>query len=118
MDIIALREYAEQIEIELVSLDSLVDVVGEGHKYWLDTEGKMFGPAVILTDWEAAQVNPLWVEHIESIRHTNLENPIWIAPDGSVFDGMHRLTQAFLIGAKQIKVRKFKEIPQSAIISQ
>src|SRR5205814_1564419 len=91
-----LVKYADKLPIEIVPTDSLKDAVGEGYKYWLDKDNEMFGPSAILKDWEDAKNNPLWIDHIKSIENANLDNPIWLSPDGFVFDGMHRLTRAFI----------------------
>ena len=115
-DILILKSFSEEIPIENVLTETLRDAVAEGNTYWLDTEGKMFGPAEILRDWDAAQHNPLWTEHIESIKHADLDNPLWIAPNGFVFDGMHRLTKAFIEGVKEIKVRRFTTLPEDAVV--
>ncbi|MBI2023158.1 methyltransferase domain-containing protein [Candidatus Giovannonibacteria bacterium] len=118
IDVEALNKFAENLPIETVSVDSLKDYVSEGNTYWAAEDSSKLGPYQILQDWEAAQKNPLWAKHIESIKNANLDNPIWISPDGIVFDGMHRLTRAFIDGAKEIKVRRFKEIPKEAIIEE
>ncbi len=117
-DILAMRPFAEEIPIETVQTVTLANAVSSDHTYWLDTEGHMFGPSVILADWEAAKINPIWIKHIKSIEAADLNYPIWIAPDGSVFDGMHRLTRAFLDGVEEIKVRKFKKLPPEALLKR
>jgi len=115
-DIYALRNYAESLPVEIIPIESLSEAVGPEYTYWLDQNGVMFGPSEILKDWEVAQSNPLWQEHISKLKRVNIDTPIWLAPDGTVFDGVHRLTRAFIEGVKEIKVRKFKEIPESAIV--
>jgi hypothetical protein len=92
--------------------------VGEGHYFWEDRNGMKLGPAQILKDWEAAQQNPAWTDHVESIKRANLNNPIWAMKDGLVFDGMHRLTRAFIDKVAKVKIKIFEELPESAVIKQ
>ena len=44
--------------------------------------------------------------------------PILIVGKDHVIDGMHRLTKAMLEGSETIKVKRFKEIPEEAILSK
>lgn len=112
-----LKSYAVQLPVETVSLDLLRGAVGQGHTYWIDTEGHNLGPFQILQDWQHAQMQTAWQHHVDTIKRANLEDPIWIMRnDGAVFDGMHRLTRAFLDDASTIKVIFFEELPESAII--
>jgi len=91
--------------------------VGKGHTYWIDCDEKALGPYDILKDWDAAQRNPAWTDHVESIKQANLEKPIWVMRDsGYVFDGMHRLTRAFLDKKSHIKVRYFDRLPKEALL--
>jgi len=91
--------------------------VTEPHKYWEDKNGEMFDPSVIIEDWQAAQLNPIWEDHVETIKRSDLNDSIWILRrTGAVFDGIHRLTRAVLEGAGKIKVKYFDELPEEAVI--
>jgi len=57
-----------------------------------------------------------WAGHVVVIKKANLEIPIWVTGDGLVFNGMHRLTKAFLENIPHIKVKVFNQLPESAII--
>lgn len=116
IDVGVLAKFAENLPVETAPTKTFENAVGENQHYWIAEDGQHIGPFEILKNWEFAQKNPLWTEHVNSIKNANLDNPIWISPDGIVFDGMHRLTRAFLDGVKEIKVRRFKELPKEAII--
>ncbi|MDP2669347.1 MAG: hypothetical protein Q8P07_06010 [bacterium] len=118
IDVEVLVKFAENIPVETAQIKLFENAIGENQYYWDAEDGTHIGPFEILKDWEAAQKNSLWVKHIESIKNANLDNPIWVSSDGIVFDGMHRLTRAFIDGAKEIKVRRFKELPKEAIIEE
>lgn len=114
-----LWHYADQLPVEEVLLDDLKEAVNERHKYWLDTQGGWLGPSALLKNWESAQQNPLWIDHITNIKQANMNNPIWIhRPSGIVFNGMHRLTRAFLEQKPAINVRYFDELPESALVEE
>jgi hypothetical protein len=111
-----LESFAEQLESEEVPLEKLEEAVGEGHYYWEDRSGNKLGPSQILKDWEAAQRNEDWADHVATIKRADLSNPIWISADGHVFNGMHRLTRAFIDKVPTIKVKKFSSLPDEAIV--
>ena len=104
-----LRVLAERIPVKEISLHELREPVSDGHYYWIDRDGEKLGPFQILTDWEKAQHNEAWADHVASIKRANLENPIWMSKDGHVFDGAHRLTRAFLENKPTVKVQIFDE---------
>ena len=112
-----LESVAEHMKTEEMPLEDLRHAVGEGHYYWEDKKGEKLGPHQILKDWESAQENEDWADHVATIKRANLENRIWISSDGLVFNGMHRLTRAFVDGAKSIKVKKFSELPEDAEVN-
>lgn len=90
--------------------------VDQGYFYWVDRDGVKLGPALLLADWEGAQSNPVWADHVETIRQAKWEEPIWLTRDGTVFNRIHRLIRGFIGNAKIITVRVFDELPESAII--
>ncbi len=108
-----LQELAESLPVKEVSLDDVREAVGESHVYWEDRNGEQLAPFQIIQDWEAAQQNEAWADHIASIKRADLEQPIWMTKDGHVFDGVHRLTWAVINNAPTIKARIFDEIPDS-----
>lgn len=116
-DIFALRLYAEQLPVETIATEEFRPGVGKGNTYWSDKKHRTIGPAEFLHDWPAAQENPDWREHTQKVREADLSFPIWLAPDGTVLDGVHRLTKAFLEGVTQIQIRRFMAIPEWAIVS-
>jgi|SRR3989339_1240029 len=108
-----LREFAETLSIVEMPLDDVREAVGEEHVYWEDRNGDQLAPFQIIQDWDAAQQNDAWRDHVDSIKRANLQNPIWLTKDGHVFDGVHRLTRAVIDNNASVKVRIFDEIPES-----
>ena len=108
-----LESVAETIESKKIPLPQLQEAVGEGHFYWVDRKGEKLGPHQLLEDWEAAQKNDAWVDHVETIKRADTANAIWMTSDGFVFNGMHHLTRAFLDGKKTILVKVFLELPST-----
>lgn len=113
-----LESSASKLEAQEMPLDQLAEAVAEGHYYWEDREGKKLGPADILKDWEAAQANEAWTDHVKTIKRANLANPIWQDKEGFVFNGMHRLTKAFLDAAPTILVKRFETLPEEAEVKE
>lgn len=107
-----LREHVEKFPEEDVPLDSLRAAVGPGHVYWIDRDGMPLAPAQIIEDWEAAQKVEAWADHVESIKRADFSKPIWVMVDGSVFDGVHRLTRAVLDNRTTIKARIVTSLPE------
>ena len=123
---------------ELSLSDSrLQDAVSEGNTYWGTKSGEKLGPFDFLKLWEEQSTkdesltvdlflenlkitHPDWIEHIRSIQFAdnNLSRPIWLYADANhhpyPFDGMHRLTRAFLNRNQSIKVIEWKSIPDEA----
>lgn len=106
----ALEPFAERLEAKEVPLEDLRYAVSEGHYYWEDRKGEKLGPHQILQDWEAAQQNEDWADHVATIKRADLTHPIWMAADGTIINGTHRLTRAFLDHAETINVRIFGEL--------
>ncbi len=117
-DVDKLKNEAENIPIQEISLNTLLGAVSEGNYYWIDQNNEKLGPFQILKDWDAAQRKEEWSDHIANIRQANLDNPIWITKQGLVFDGMHRLTKAVLEGKENIKVKVWDNLPDIAIIKE
>ncbi len=118
-DVIALRKYMEQVKPEEVLVEDLSHVLAEGHDYWVIEDGSTLGPHKILQDWEAAQKNPLWKKHVESIKNAQPDTyPIWVFKEEGqpdfVFDGVHRLINAVLFGRDTIRTRSVATLPDWA----
>ena len=52
-----------------------------------------------------------FLSHMKRVLEADLEYPIMLSEEGLVFDGIHRLTKAKLLGIQTIKVKRFKEDP-------
>lgn len=113
-----LEAFAELIMATDVPLEELREAVAEGHYYWIDRNGNKLGPYQLLQDWEAAQQNEAWADHVATVRRADLNNPIWISKDGYIFNGTHRLTRAFLDAKETIKARRFTELPKDAEVKK
>ncbi|MBI2037620.1 MAG: hypothetical protein HYT15_01645 [Candidatus Magasanikbacteria bacterium] len=111
-----LEHFAEQLPTQEVPLNELTDAVSQGNYYWTDKNNNLLGPYNLLQDWEAAQKNEAYAEHVATIQHADLSNPIWKTADGQVFNGMHRLTRAFLDKAPTIRVKIFDSFPDEAVV--
>ena len=117
-DVRELEQAAEELAIVERNLNEFEETVAEGHHYWLDTNGNTLGPCDILRDWEAAQKTSAWSEHVATIKKANFDSPIWVTKDGYVFNGLHRLTAAFLQHRPTIKIRIFDSLPSSAQVKE
>ncbi|HEX3095723.1 MAG TPA: hypothetical protein VHQ20_01225 [Patescibacteria group bacterium] len=136
----AMEPPAEIVDMNTQTL-RLVESVEEGNKYWdvssADGIDINIGPSDFLSKWKEQKsenpdlevdeflenlktTNPEWLQHILSIQHAkdNLDKPIWLYSNESVhphpFDGMHRLTRAYLEGLPTIKVIFWEQLPDEA----
>ena len=50
---------------------------------------------------------------MKRVINTDLSYPILLTPDGSICDGVHRVTKATYLGKTTIKAKRFKNMPQS-----
>ena len=116
MDII--KPMAEQIPVEHIPLTRLLERTSEGNYYWNDKQGKRLGPAQLLKDWEAAQHNPDWADHVQGIQRADMDEPLWMTREGHVFNGMHRLTRHILEKSETVPVRIFDELPEEAKVDK
>lgn len=118
-DVDKIKLYAVDLPVEPVAIDQLKDQLGPGHTYWLDRDGNKLGPHDLLVDWHAAQQRPVWRDHVESVKRADLTNPIFIMKKtGIVFDGMHRLTKAYLQNEETILAKLFEALPGDAVVPQ
>ncbi len=109
-DVARLYEFAESIPTEIVSLETLRAVVTPENESWLGTDGKIIGPWNIYKDWKAAQANPIWSKHIESIRKVSLDIPILVTYTGHVLDGQHRVVRSFIEERREIKIKRLPQL--------
>jgi hypothetical protein len=116
-DVGVLNQYAEQLPLSTAPLAEFAELVSAGQYYWEDKNGAKLGPFEILQDWDEAQQNPAWAEHIEKIRNADLSAPLWVAPGGQVIDGMHRLTKYFVNSIPEVHYKKFDELPKEAVVN-
>ncbi|MBP6859777.1 MAG: hypothetical protein KBC69_04135 [Candidatus Magasanikbacteria bacterium] len=112
-----LERVAELLPTREVPLNELAEAVSEGNYYWTDRNGDLLGPYDLLKDWDAAKQNQAYADHVATIQHADLSNPIWRTVDGQIFNGMHRLTRAFLDKEVTIKLKDFPSLPDSAIVN-
>lgn len=54
-----------------------------------------------------------FVAHMKQVMEADKSYPIILHMDGPIIDGRHRLAKAMLDGDKTIKVKRFKDDPQS-----
>jgi hypothetical protein len=121
-DVRKLEALAEQLPIQEVPTEQLRDIASPGHHYWMDKNGHPLGPYDIIQDWAAAQNNPAWEEHVATIKRADLDRPLWVTKDEEsdhdVFNGLHRLTRAFIDKVPAVKVRVFENLPESAKVRE
>lgn len=115
-EIRALQPIADRLPTEHVPVSQLQEAVGKGNTYWFDRNGRDLGPYQLLVDWETAIKNPASADHIATINRADLTRPIWIYQDGTVFDGIHRLTRAVRDDVKQIPIKRFakSDLPKTS----
>ena len=92
-------------------------------KYWGE-----YGPSDIIDAYKASSTkkweeikaaNPALAKDIDKMLAADYKNyPLLAVPDGYLLDGMHRLTHAWIDGAKEIGVKRLLELPDSALIDR
>lgn len=128
-DAYRINALAESMPEEVVSVDALKGQLE--HVQWSDKEGKAITPQELLSlvqkeskqekiDWERLkEIYPNLEDHFARLERVDWENrPISIVGEDHVIDGMHRLAKAVIEGSETIKVKRFKEIPEEAILSK
>ncbi len=111
-DISKLYKYTENIPTEIVPLNEFESVISIENESWVGTDDNFIGPYNIVKDWDAAQKNPTWELHVESIKRVDLDVPILVSYTGHVIDGQHRIARSFIEGRDEIKVKRLpKELP-------
>ncbi len=89
-------ELARELPVERVPLDPLLDTVG-----WYGREENRG----YLTVREV-------VEHARQIDAASLDYPVLLAADGQIFDGLHRVAKAHLLGHEEIEAIQFETNPE------
>ena len=142
-DVIYLQDYLAghpelNIPLQLPLIDQrLTDAVAKGNTYWETTAGEKLGPSHFLELWAEQKAadgslsvndflenlkvtHPEWIKHINSIQYAekNIDQPIWLLGGDQShpypFDGMHRLTRAFLDNRESIKAIIWDSVPPEA----
>lgn len=123
LDVYKLIHLAEQLKEETIDLDDL-----GGNLYGMyqkDANDQWLGPRQFIEAYKATpdfdaiiEKHPEWSYEIGKLRNTDYEGyPILLIGD-TVIDGMHRLTKAYIEGAKTIRVKKFEDLPKETIIAE
>ena len=126
-DVYKLVHLSESLLEEVVPIDSLEE--NRNSNCWHDKEGNWVGPHHLISasekyqghsDWDKMkQEHPTWEDIIEKVRNADYKtHPILIIGEGTVIDGMNRLTKAWIEGADEVKVKKFDKLPEEAILSE
>ncbi len=142
-DVIKLEKYLEEhpeaaTSAEMSLSDPRIhDSVSEGNTYWATTSGESLGPSHFINLWtqKSAEDSSLtvdkfledlkvshadWIDHINSIQYAinNLDRAIWLYADEQThpfpFDGIHRLTRAYLENLPIIKTVIWNSLPEEA----
>lgn len=124
-----------------MSNSRLTAAVGEGNTYWDDENGQPLGPYHFISKWKEYTAHhkdetvdkflenlklekPEWAHHITTLlmAKNNMEKPIWLHSNENIqrfpFDGMHRLTRAFLDNKSTIPILMWNEIPDEAMLKK
>ena len=96
-DVHRLIELSKDLEVITQPLDKIIEL---DTAYWFGgDEGK---PATCKAI----------AEHAKLINAADLDYPIILSSDGSVMDGMHRVTKAYMLGHSHIKAVQFEQDPK------
>lgn len=99
----------------------------KSNNYWHNSKGEWIGPQDIISTCSGAE-NPETLitdesldsglrEHIAKVLNADyIAYPI-ITVKGTVVDGMHRLTKAFIDGVENIEVKNFEELPDEVCVN-
>jgi len=123
IDVFKLINLAESLEVEDVELDGLQDCI-DNNKNWHDKNGNWLGAREIVDEAKKYNGNldkvianyPEWQDEIEKIKQADYQTHPLLFIGDNIIDGMHRLTKAWIDGAGVIRVKRFKELPEKAII--
>lgn len=114
-DIYRMRPFAEHLPVREELTTNSSGLLESGNAFWSDRSGNPIEISDVVNNWEQAQNNPLWEEHITKIKNADLSYPIWVYGSGNeVIDGMHRLVHAVVNCKHTIKVQRWDELPEEA----
>lgn len=146
-DVVKLGEYLKELnpqpDIQLIDLSDkwLLKAVEPGQTYWETDSKEILGPDDFISTFRKQKLsNPDlstddflenlktthldWKEHIISLQMAkdNLDNPIWMTKNTDnedfPFDGMHRLTRAYMEDLDSIQAIYWTEFPDDAIVDK
>lgn len=115
-DVLKLRDFSAGLPVQNFQVETLRErMFAPGNNYWTDSENNKFDVADLLNDWEAAQDNPLWQEHVEKIKNADFSYPIWLyGQHDTIVDGAHRLAAALLNNISEIPMQRWIDLPKEA----
>jgi len=120
-DVHTLIEFSKDLPEEVTLIEQFGDL--RDHKYWHDKKGNWVGPSDIITlaeqhgrNWDAMlSAKEEWAEHTASVRDANYEGyPLLVVGKDTVIDGMHRLTKAWIDHVREVRVKRFEQLPSEA----
>lgn len=114
---------------EAVASKSVPTTAFEGaklNKYWHDSHGNWLGPQDIIDACKNTVAPHKLVddesldsglrEHIKRVLDADFVTYPIITVKGTVVDGIHRLTKAFIEGVENIEVKDFEELPSGVVV--
>jgi hypothetical protein len=125
IDIYKLIHLSESIPEETVNIRGLENAMDEN--CWQDKNGNQLFPRRILEEvamvggdlnWRAIiQRHPEWEDEIQKIESADYtDHPLIVIGENTVIDGAHRLAKALAEKAQNIRIKRFSETPQGAVI--
>lgn len=128
-DVYKLIAIAEALPEEMVSVTSLVEVL-LNERVWTDTQSRTVSVGEVLriietnreerggvVRWGGLQEEyPDLAYHFGRLQTVEYSTPILLLGENRVIDGIHRLLKAWVEGANEIKVKRFHELPRSALL--
>lgn len=123
-DVSALEYAAQQTkEIQHLNISDPAAIADVLHsKYWRTSSGESIGPSDLLAaytetrDWmQVIEQHPTWKEHVEKVlaADKHQEYPVLLY-QGTLIDGIHRLTRAVADRAPSIPAYVLAELPAEA----
>lgn len=123
IDVYKLIKIAESLSPTLVPLSNFEALKTD--KFWHDSNGNWLGPEDIISLCKNNK-NPHQLiddesidfklrEHLQKVLDADYHMYPIISIRGTVVDGIHRLTRAFIDGAENIQVRDFARLPEGVV---
>ncbi len=121
LDVYKLIAISKELETEELDLASLAKF--RENNYWHDSNGNWISPGQIINayasagDWDKiVSDHPEWEREIRKIQEADYHSYPLLLIGEVVVDGIHRLTKAYIENATLIKVKRFSQLPNEAII--